>query len=82
ISLLHRIPVRTRHTCRCAHHHLSFHQRGILWPTEPLKVRAPRAQQDSRFGNMSLIPLRGTENEMRRSVAAFSTDPLTLLGNV
>uniref|UniRef100_A0A8C2A137 Phosphodiesterase n=1 Tax=Cyprinus carpio TaxID=7962 RepID=A0A8C2A137_CYPCA len=30
------------------------------------------------FGNVSLIPLRGSENEMRNSVAAFTADPLAV----
>ncbi|CAM9603823.1 unnamed protein product [Bubo scandiacus] len=55
---------------------------GALWPSETSKVRASRWQQDSRLGNISLIPLRGNESEMRNSVAAFATDPLTLLRNV
>ncbi|XP_074996558.1 arf-GAP with Rho-GAP domain, ANK repeat and PH domain-containing protein 1 [Calonectris borealis] len=55
---------------------------GALWPSETSKVRASRWQQDSRLGNISLIPLRGNESEMRSSVAAFATDPLTLLRNV
>ncbi|XP_075775744.1 arf-GAP with Rho-GAP domain, ANK repeat and PH domain-containing protein 1 isoform X1 [Pelodiscus sinensis] len=52
---------------------------GNIWPSESSKVRASRTQQDSRLGNISLIPLRGNENEMRNSVAAFAADPLTLL---
>uniref|UniRef100_A0A8B9I1H4 ArfGAP with RhoGAP domain, ankyrin repeat and PH domain 1 n=1 Tax=Anser brachyrhynchus TaxID=132585 RepID=A0A8B9I1H4_9AVES len=55
---------------------------GALWPSETCKVRASRTQQDARLGNISLIPLRGNESEMRNSVAAFATDPLTLLRNV
>uniref|UniRef100_A0A672UZ73 ArfGAP with RhoGAP domain, ankyrin repeat and PH domain 1 n=1 Tax=Strigops habroptila TaxID=2489341 RepID=A0A672UZ73_STRHB len=55
---------------------------GALWPSESSKVRTSRWQQDSRLGNISLIPLRGNESEMRNSVAAFATDPLTLLRNV
>ncbi|XP_057277153.1 arf-GAP with Rho-GAP domain, ANK repeat and PH domain-containing protein 1 [Pezoporus wallicus] len=55
---------------------------GALWPSESSKVRTSRWQQDSRLGNISLIPLRGNESEMRNSVAAFATDPLTLLHNV
>lgn len=30
------------------------------------------------MGSVSLIPLRGSENEMRRSVAAFTADPLSV----
>ncbi|XP_077197259.1 arf-GAP with Rho-GAP domain, ANK repeat and PH domain-containing protein 1-like isoform X1 [Paroedura picta] len=55
------------------------HGANNLWPSESSKVRASRIQQDARLGNISLIPLRGSENEMRNSVAAFTTDPLTLL---
>uniref|UniRef100_A0A8D2LKP8 ArfGAP with RhoGAP domain, ankyrin repeat and PH domain 1 n=1 Tax=Varanus komodoensis TaxID=61221 RepID=A0A8D2LKP8_VARKO len=51
---------------------------GNIWPSESSKVRASRTQQDSRLGNLSLIPLRGTENEMRNSVAAFAADPVIL----
>ncbi|KAK2513518.1 Arap1 [Columba guinea] len=50
---------------------------GSLWPSESSKVRVSRWQQDARLGNVSLIPLRGNESEMRKSVAAFATDPLT-----
>ncbi|XP_044274479.1 arf-GAP with Rho-GAP domain, ANK repeat and PH domain-containing protein 1 isoform X2 [Varanus komodoensis] len=55
---------------------------GNIWPSESSKVRASRTQQDSRLGNLSLIPLRGTENEMRNSVAAFAADPVALLREV
>ncbi|XP_053791155.1 arf-GAP with Rho-GAP domain, ANK repeat and PH domain-containing protein 1 isoform X3 [Vidua chalybeata] len=55
---------------------------GALWPSECPKMRVVRPQQDARLGNISLIPLRGNESEMRNSVAAFATDPLTLLRNV
>ncbi|XP_019337471.1 arf-GAP with Rho-GAP domain, ANK repeat and PH domain-containing protein 1 isoform X2 [Alligator mississippiensis] len=55
---------------------------GNVWPSEPSRARALRAPPDSRLGNISLIPLRGNENEMRNSVAAFATDPLTLLRDV
>uniref|UniRef100_A0A8C0HPA4 ArfGAP with RhoGAP domain, ankyrin repeat and PH domain 1 n=1 Tax=Buteo japonicus TaxID=224669 RepID=A0A8C0HPA4_9AVES len=51
---------------------------GALWPSETSKVRASRSQQDSRLGNISLIPLRGNESEKRSTVAAFATDPLTV----
>lgn len=37
-----------------------------------------RALPDKRHGSVSLIPLRGSENEMRNSVAAFSQDSLTV----
>ncbi|XP_015500020.1 arf-GAP with Rho-GAP domain, ANK repeat and PH domain-containing protein 1 isoform X5 [Parus major] len=55
---------------------------GALWPLEHPKMRVAQPQQDARLGNISLIPLRGNESEMRNSVAAFATDPLTLLRNV
>ncbi|XP_066428069.1 arf-GAP with Rho-GAP domain, ANK repeat and PH domain-containing protein 1 isoform X4 [Molothrus aeneus] len=55
---------------------------GALWPSERPRARVARPQQDARLGNISLIPLRGNESEMRNSVAAFATDPLTLLRNV
>ncbi|XP_042315972.1 arf-GAP with Rho-GAP domain, ANK repeat and PH domain-containing protein 1-like isoform X1 [Sceloporus undulatus] len=59
---------------------LSVQHGGNLWPSESSKVRASRVQQqDSRLGNLSLIPLRGNENEMRNSIAAFTADPLALL---
>lgn len=42
-------------------------------------MRASRvAPLDARLGNVSLIPLRGSENEMRNSVAAFTADPLAV----
>ena len=53
---------------------------GLVWPSEPSRVS--RAAPEVRMGSISLIPLRGSENEMRRSVAAFSADPLSLLRNV
>ncbi|XP_074160101.1 arf-GAP with Rho-GAP domain, ANK repeat and PH domain-containing protein 1 isoform X3 [Sminthopsis crassicaudata] len=46
-----------------------------VWPSEPSKVVRPAPE--SRLGSVSLIPLRGSENEMRRSVAAFTSDPLS-----
>ncbi|XP_058269337.1 arf-GAP with Rho-GAP domain, ANK repeat and PH domain-containing protein 1-like isoform X3 [Hemibagrus wyckioides] len=64
---------------------LSIQHAGLLWPTEWLKSRpVPRSSPplDSRLGSVSLIPLRGTESEMRNSVAAFSADPLALLRNL
>uniref|UniRef100_A0A673BBI6 ArfGAP with RhoGAP domain, ankyrin repeat and PH domain 1 n=1 Tax=Sphaeramia orbicularis TaxID=375764 RepID=A0A673BBI6_9TELE len=42
------------------------------------QTRVSRALPDTRHGNVSLIPLRGSENEMRNSVAAFSQDPLAV----
>uniref|UniRef100_A0A8D0QP36 ArfGAP with RhoGAP domain, ankyrin repeat and PH domain 1 n=1 Tax=Sus scrofa TaxID=9823 RepID=A0A8D0QP36_PIG len=53
---------------------------GLVWPSEPSRVS--RAVPEVRLGSVSLIPLRGSENEMRRSVAAFAADPLSLLRNV
>ncbi|XP_053780224.1 arf-GAP with Rho-GAP domain, ANK repeat and PH domain-containing protein 1 isoform X4 [Desmodus rotundus] len=52
---------------------------GLVWPLEPSRVS--RVVPEVRLGSVSLIPLRGTENEMRRSVAAFAADPLSLLRN-
>uniref|UniRef100_A0A671W4V5 ArfGAP with RhoGAP domain, ankyrin repeat and PH domain 1 n=1 Tax=Sparus aurata TaxID=8175 RepID=A0A671W4V5_SPAAU len=42
------------------------------------QTRVSRVLPDARHGNVSLIPLRGSENEMRNSVAAFSQDPLAV----
>ncbi|XP_053162317.1 arf-GAP with Rho-GAP domain, ANK repeat and PH domain-containing protein 1 isoform X2 [Hemicordylus capensis] len=61
---------------------LSVQHGGNIWPSESSKIRVSRTQQDSRLGNISLIPLRGNENEMRKSVAAFAADPLMLLRDV
>lgn len=63
---------------------LSIQNGGRVWPTEWLKSRAVSRSTplDARFGNVSLIPLRGSENEMRNSVAAFTADPLALFRNV
>ncbi|XP_053535167.1 arf-GAP with Rho-GAP domain, ANK repeat and PH domain-containing protein 1 isoform X2 [Ictalurus punctatus] len=64
---------------------LSIQHAGLLWPAEWLKSRpVPRSSPplDSRLGSVSLIPLRGTESEMRNSVAAFSADSLALLRNL
>lgn len=52
---------------------------GLVWPSE--RTRASRAVPEVRLGSVALIPLRGSENEMRRSVAAFTADPLSLLRN-
>ncbi|KAI7790055.1 putative arf-GAP with Rho-GAP domain, partial [Triplophysa rosa] len=59
---------------------LSIQNGGRVWPTEWLKSRAVSRSTplDARFGNVSLIPLRGSENEMRNSVAAFTADPLAV----
>uniref|UniRef100_A0A8P4FY34 Arf-GAP with Rho-GAP domain, ANK repeat and PH domain-containing protein 1 n=1 Tax=Dicentrarchus labrax TaxID=13489 RepID=A0A8P4FY34_DICLA len=52
---------------------------GDVWPQDGLKqTRVSRVLPDTRHGNVSLIPLRGSENEMRNSVAAFSQDPLAV----
>ncbi|XP_051520901.1 arf-GAP with Rho-GAP domain, ANK repeat and PH domain-containing protein 1-like isoform X2 [Myxocyprinus asiaticus] len=63
---------------------LSIQNGGHVWPAEWLKSRAASrsAPLEARFGNVSLIPLRGSENEMRNSVAAFTADPLALFRNV
>ncbi|KTG33345.1 hypothetical protein cypCar_00010653 [Cyprinus carpio] len=59
---------------------MSIQNGGRVWPAEWLKSRAASrsAPLDARFGNVSLIPLRGSENEMRNSVAAFTADPLAM----
>ncbi|XP_055479624.1 arf-GAP with Rho-GAP domain, ANK repeat and PH domain-containing protein 1 isoform X2 [Psammomys obesus] len=59
---------------------LSVQHDGLVWPSEPSRVS--RAVPEVRMGSVSLIPLRGSENEMRRSVAAFTADPLSLLRHV
>uniref|UniRef100_A0A673LWD6 Arf-GAP with Rho-GAP domain, ANK repeat and PH domain-containing protein 1-like n=1 Tax=Sinocyclocheilus rhinocerous TaxID=307959 RepID=A0A673LWD6_9TELE len=63
---------------------MSIQNGGRVWPAEWLKSRVAScsAPLDTRFGNVSLIPLRGSENEMRNSVAAFTADPLALFRNV
>ncbi|KAM8976315.1 arf-GAP with Rho-GAP domain, ANK repeat and PH domain-containing protein 1 [Pelodytes ibericus] len=61
---------------------LLFVQYGSLWPEQNSVTKTRQSQLENKFGNLSLIPLRGSENDMRKSVAAFTTDPLTLLGNV
>ncbi|KAF0030560.1 hypothetical protein F2P81_017291 [Scophthalmus maximus] len=56
---------------------LSIQYDGDVWPQDGLQqTRVSRVLPDTRHGNVSLIPLRGSENEMRNSVAAFSQDPL------
>ncbi|KPP63897.1 hypothetical protein Z043_117804 [Scleropages formosus] len=58
---------------------MSIQHDGNVWPAESMKARASRAVPlDVRLGNVSLIPLRGSENEMRNSVAAFAADPLAV----
>ena len=53
---------------------------GDVWPEDGVQHRrsARPPLPDVRHGNVSLIPLRGSENEMRNSVAAFSQDPLAV----
>lgn len=53
---------------------------GDVWPVGGIQqTRANRVLPlDTRHGNVSLIPLRGSENEMRNSVAAFCQDPLAV----
>ncbi|XP_030600008.1 arf-GAP with Rho-GAP domain, ANK repeat and PH domain-containing protein 1 isoform X2 [Archocentrus centrarchus] len=62
---------------------LSIQYDGDVWPQEGLQnKRVSRELPDTRHGSVSLIPLRGSENEMRNSVAAFSQDPLALFRDV
>ncbi|KAM9853502.1 arf-GAP with Rho-GAP domain, ANK repeat and PH domain-containing protein 1 [Aulostomus maculatus] len=62
---------------------LSIQNDGDVWPQDGLQqTRVSRVVPDTRHGNVSLIPLRGSENEMRNSVAAFSQDPLALFRDV
>uniref|UniRef100_A0A1A7XFN8 ArfGAP with RhoGAP domain, ankyrin repeat and PH domain 1 n=1 Tax=Iconisemion striatum TaxID=60296 RepID=A0A1A7XFN8_9TELE len=59
---------------------LSCQYNGKVWPKDVCQqTQASRVLPDTRHGNVSLIPLRGSENEMRNSVAAFSQDQLALL---
>ncbi|XP_078078786.1 arfGAP with RhoGAP domain, ankyrin repeat and PH domain 1 [Mustelus asterias] len=55
---------------------------GNVWPSHSSSSRASRTPPDSRFSNISLIPLRGNANEMRNSVAAFSADHLSIFKKV
>lgn len=56
-----------------------FQYDGDLWPQDGLpQTRVGRTLPDTRQRNVVLIPLRGSENEMRNSVAAFSQDPLAV----
>ncbi|XP_034723951.1 arf-GAP with Rho-GAP domain, ANK repeat and PH domain-containing protein 1-like isoform X1 [Etheostoma cragini] len=58
---------------------LSIQYDGNVWPQDGLQqTRVSRVLPDTRHGNVSLIPLRGSENEMRNSVAAFSQDSLAV----
>lgn len=59
-----------------------FAQYGSLWPEESVPLRTRSSRQDPSLGNRSLIPIRGNDMDIRRSIAAFTADPLTLLGNV
>ncbi|KAF7666046.1 hypothetical protein LDENG_00118330 [Lucifuga dentata] len=53
---------------------------GDVWPVGGIQLTCESRvlPVDARHGNVSLIPLRGSENEMRNSVAAFSQDPLAV----
>uniref|UniRef100_A0A8C2ZN69 ArfGAP with RhoGAP domain, ankyrin repeat and PH domain 1 n=1 Tax=Cyclopterus lumpus TaxID=8103 RepID=A0A8C2ZN69_CYCLU len=58
---------------------LSIQYDGNVWPQDGVQqTRVSRVLPDTRHGKVSLIPLRGSENEMRNSVAAFSQDPLAV----
>nr|DBA32250.1 TPA: hypothetical protein GDO54_000056 [Pyxicephalus adspersus] len=48
-----------------------------LWPEESTLARMRNSRQDPLLGNRSLIPIRGSEMDIRRSMAAFTADPLT-----
>ncbi|XP_075054443.1 arf-GAP with Rho-GAP domain, ANK repeat and PH domain-containing protein 1 isoform X2 [Mixophyes fleayi] len=54
-----------------------FVQYGSLWPEQTAAARTRNSHLDSTFGNRSLIPIRGSEMDIRRSMAAFTTDALT-----
>ncbi|KAM4045149.1 LOW QUALITY PROTEIN: arf-GAP with Rho-GAP domain, ANK repeat and PH domain-containing protein 1 [Anomaloglossus baeobatrachus] len=55
-----------------------FVQCGSLWPEQGAAAVRSRSSQLDSFGNLSLIPIRGSETDIRRSIAAFTTDPLTV----
>uniref|UniRef100_A0A8C5CAD0 ArfGAP with RhoGAP domain, ankyrin repeat and PH domain 1 n=1 Tax=Gadus morhua TaxID=8049 RepID=A0A8C5CAD0_GADMO len=59
---------------------LSIQFDGDVWPEHGVQHRRSTRPPppDIRHGNVSLIPLRGSENEMRNSVAAFSQDQLAV----
>ncbi|XP_034024676.1 arf-GAP with Rho-GAP domain, ANK repeat and PH domain-containing protein 1-like [Thalassophryne amazonica] len=58
---------------------LSIQYDGDMWPVHGLQQNCVRSVlPDTHHGNVSLIPLRGSENEMRKSVAAFSQDALAV----
>ncbi|XP_028321407.1 arf-GAP with Rho-GAP domain, ANK repeat and PH domain-containing protein 1 isoform X2 [Gouania willdenowi] len=62
---------------------LSIQHNSDVWPQDGLQqMPVSRMLPDTRHGNVSLIPLRGSENEMRNSVAAFTQDPLALFRDV
>ncbi|XP_041440596.1 arf-GAP with Rho-GAP domain, ANK repeat and PH domain-containing protein 1 isoform X4 [Xenopus laevis] len=61
---------------------LTFVQHGSLWPEEGAILRPLRTNLETRLGNMSLIPIRGNENDIRRSLSQLTIDPVSLLGNV
>nr|XP_029508371.1 arf-GAP with Rho-GAP domain, ANK repeat and PH domain-containing protein 1-like [Oncorhynchus nerka] len=62
---------------------LTIQYDGNVWPADAVQTRVTRAlPADTRHGNVALIPLRGSENEMRNSVAAFTADPLGLFRDV
>ncbi|XP_071989888.1 arf-GAP with Rho-GAP domain, ANK repeat and PH domain-containing protein 1 isoform X2 [Engystomops pustulosus] len=56
-----------------------FAQYGSLWPEQSAAARSRSAQPEPTFGNVPLIPIRGSDTDIRRSVAAFATEQLTLL---
>ncbi|XP_029922889.1 arf-GAP with Rho-GAP domain, ANK repeat and PH domain-containing protein 1 isoform X3 [Myripristis murdjan] len=61
---------------------LSIQYDGDVWPVDGLQQTRMSRVLDTHHGNVSLIPLHGSENEMRNSVAAFSQDALALLRDV
>ncbi|XP_072254680.1 arf-GAP with Rho-GAP domain, ANK repeat and PH domain-containing protein 1 [Pyxicephalus adspersus] len=56
----------------------TYAQYGSLWPEESTLARMRNSRQDPLLGNRSLIPIRGSEMDIRRSMAAFTADPLTV----
>ncbi|XP_056298098.1 arf-GAP with Rho-GAP domain, ANK repeat and PH domain-containing protein 1-like isoform X2 [Pseudoliparis swirei] len=63
---------------------LSIQHDGDVWPQDGVQHTRvlSRVLPAARHGKASLIPLRGSENEMRNSVAAFSQDALALFRDV
>uniref|UniRef100_A0A667ZXE6 ArfGAP with RhoGAP domain, ankyrin repeat and PH domain 1 n=1 Tax=Myripristis murdjan TaxID=586833 RepID=A0A667ZXE6_9TELE len=57
---------------------LSIQYDGDVWPVDGLQQTRMSRVLDTHHGNVSLIPLHGSENEMRNSVAAFSQDALAV----